>query len=71
MKYQKVVLDNWTLITTTFFYLLLAAVMWVFIRLLCACIRFPQFMRTMKRLQEETVVKEIEEEDYIISKKES
>lgn len=54
MKNQKVVLDNWKLVYTTTCYLLLAFAGWIFIRLVTACIKYPRFMRSLRRMNEET-----------------
>lgn len=53
MKYQKVVLDNWALVYTTLTYILLAFCGWVLLRLVVACFKYPRFMRSLRRMQEQ------------------
>lgn len=67
MKHQKVVLDEWKLFYGTVYYLILAFAMWVLLRLVIACIRYPRFIRGLQRVHELGPA----EDTDIINKKES
>lgn len=55
MRSQKVSVDVWKMITSSCSYLLLAVLAWIFLRLVNACIYFPQYLKE----KDERKVKEL------------